>query len=95
MEYINLAALAADKLMGKKNLENYRALYESVILVFHFGTPIWRPKLSARRKKDFDTKGMRYTSECFDYHFELISISEKHFKSAEILISVTFEITLS
>ena len=44
-----------------------RALYVSAIKLF--GRPIWRPKLSARRKKDYATKVSHCTSECFSYHF--------------------------
>ena len=59
------------------------------------GTPIWRPKMSARRKKDFATKVTSFHLEWFSYHFQFITISEKYFKSEKILIYVTFQITLS
>ena len=46
---------------------NYRehnsALIGSAILVLHSSTPIWRPKLSAKRKKNFATKIMCCTTE--------------------------------
>ena len=51
-----MAVFIAAKLLGKQNSENYRALYGSNKLVFHFGTPMWQPKLSARRKREFATK---------------------------------------
>ena len=40
----------------------------SAILGFQFGTPICWPKLSARGKKYFAIKVMRFTLECFSYH---------------------------
>ncbi len=92
---LSFAVLIAAKLLKKQNSESKRALYGSAIFVFHFGAPIWRAKLPARRKRDFATQIIHCYLEWFSYHFLLISISEKHFKSEELLVSVTFQFTLS
>ena len=93
----NFTVLIAAKLLGKQKSENYRALYGSAILVSHFGTPIWWPETVCKKDERFCYQSHALharTSECFDYHFNLLALSEKHFKSAEMLVSIIFEIML-
>ena len=68
-------------------------LYLCPTLVHQYGGQ----KLSARRKKDFATKVMhcmRTLRTALVIIFNLLALSEKHFKSADMLVSIIFEIML-
>ena len=93
---VNLAVFIAAKLLGNKILKISELCMGPPYWCY---VPLWYTNMAAKpvceKKEKFCSKVIRCTSECFSYHFKLISISEKYFKSTEILVSVTFQITLS